>query len=77
MQYDMEMIIYELYNDIMQKDMHWEFTEVKVTKNVNMIFGKHFLNMDISAPIAHNSTLSGTYIYKIQMEGRGGKREDT
>ena len=41
MQYDMTMIIYELFNDIKHKEMHWEFTEIKVSKNKNSIFGKH------------------------------------
>ena len=34
MQYDLEMIIYELSNDIKQKEMHWEFTEIMVSKNM-------------------------------------------
>ena len=70
MQYDMKMIIYKLCNDIKQKDMHWEFTEIKVRKNEKLIFCKHFLNMDISATIRHNSTKFVTWIHKIRIEGR-------
>ena len=61
MQFDMEMLIYELCNDI---------TEIKVSKNENLIFCKHsFKNMDISAAVAHNSTKFVTYIHEIQMKG--------
>ena len=42
MQYDMEMIIYELSNDIKQKEMHWEITEIMVSKNKKMIFLQTF-----------------------------------
>ena len=38
MQYDMEMIISEPYNDTMQKEMPWEFTEIKISKNKHLIF---------------------------------------
>ena len=67
MQYDMEMIIYELSNDIKLKEMHWEFTEIMVSKTINkkLIFCKHFLNMDISAAITYNSSKFETWIYKI------------
>ena len=63
MQYDMEMIIYELCNDIKQKEMHLESTEIKVSKN--LIFYKHFFNMTISAAITHNSSKFETWIHKI------------
>ena len=63
----MEMIIYELCNDIKQKDMHWVFTEIKGSKNDIL---QTFFNMDISAAIAHNSTKCVTCIHEIQMEGR-------
>ena len=76
MQYDMELIICELCNDIKQKDMHWEFIEIKVSKNENLIFCKHFLNMDISAAIAYNSTKFVTCIHKIQMEGSMSQNVD-
>ena len=33
MQYDMEIMIYELYIDIKHKEMHLEFSEIKVNKN--------------------------------------------
>ena len=49
MHYDMEMIIYEQYNGIKQKEMHWEFTEIRASKNKNWIFLYFFFNMDISA----------------------------
>ena len=57
-------------NDIKQKDMHWEFTEIKGSKNDIL---QTFFNMDISAAIAHNyqiSTKFVTCIHEIQMEGR-------
>ena len=63
MQYDMKMIIYELCNDIKQKEMHSEFTEIKVSKN--LIFCKHVLNMTISAAITHNSSKFETWIHEI------------
>ena len=75
-QYDMELIICELCNDIKQKDMHWEFTEIKVSKNENLIFCKHFLNMDILASITYNSTKFVTCIHKIQMEGSVSQNVD-
>ena len=73
----MDIVIYELCNDIKQKDMHWEFTKIKVSKNENLIFCKHFLNMDISAAIAYNSTKFVTCIHKIQMEGSVSQDFDT
>ena len=52
MQYNMKMIIFELFINIKQKEMHWEFNAI----NENVFFCKHFLNMDISAAIKHNSS---------------------
>ena len=48
----MKMIIYKLFSDIKQKEMHWEFTAI----NENNFFCKHFFNIDISAAITHNSS---------------------
>ena len=55
MQYDMEMIICELCNDIKHKDMHWEFIEIRVSKNEDLIFSIIFLNMYSSAAITYIS----------------------
>ena len=56
MQYDMEMIICELCNDIKHKNMHWEFIEIRVSKNENLIYSNIFLNMDFSAAITYISS---------------------
>ena len=40
--------MYELTDDINNIKMHWGFAEIKVRKNENVFFHKHFLNMDIS-----------------------------
>ena len=42
MQYYMRMLIYELSNDIMQREIQQEFTEIKVSKNENSFFPNIF-----------------------------------
>ena len=62
------MLIYELSNDIMQREIQQEFTEMKVSKN-NFCFFKHFLNMDISAAVALSCSKFEMCIHEIHMEG--------
>ena len=71
MQYDMRsrMLVYELSNDIMQKEMQREITEMKVSKSKSLIFSKHFFNMDISAAVALNFSKFGICGPKTHMEG--------
>ena len=65
----MRMLIYELSNDIMQREIQQEFTEMKVSKNKKSFFSKHFLNMDISAAIALSCSKFEMCIHEIYMEG--------
>ena len=68
MQYDMEIIIYKLYIDIKHKEMHWEFTEIKVNKNKKILLT--FFEHEISAAITNISSKFETWIHTIHMEGR-------
>ena len=49
--------------------MHWNFTEIKESENENLFFFIHFLNMDISAPIADNPSKFKRYLHETLMEG--------
>ena len=37
----------------MQKKMHWEFTEISISKNESLFFWEYFFNTDLSVAIAH------------------------
>ena len=50
-EYDKEMLVYELFDDINNINMHEEYTEIIVRKKENVFFHKHFLNMDFSLNI--------------------------
>ena len=63
----MRMLIYELFNDIMQRQIQQEFTKMKVSKNKKLFYSKHFLNMDISAAIAFSSSKFEMCIHEIQI----------
>ena len=65
----MRMLIYELSNDVMQREIKQEFTEMKVSKNKKSFFSEHFLNKDISAIIAFSSSKFEMCIDEIHMEG--------
>ena len=65
----MRMLIYELSNDIMQREIQQEFTEMNVSKNKKLFFSKHFLNMDISAAIALSCSKFEMCIHEIDVEG--------
>ena len=51
----MEMLVYELSDDINHIKMHWEFTEIIVKENKNSFFHKYILNMDISPNILYKA----------------------
>ena len=63
------MLMYELSNDIMQRKIQQEITEMKVSKNKKLFFSKHLLNKDISATIAFSSSKFEMCIHEIHMEG--------
>ena len=63
------MLIYELSNGIMQREIQQEITEMKVSKNKKSFFSKHFLNKDISAVIVFSSSKFEMCIDEIHMEG--------
>ena len=65
----MKMIICKLSVDIMQKQMHSEFTEIIASENKNSFFSDQFLNMDISVDIPHITSKFKMCIYETLMEG--------
>ena len=69
MKYNMRMLIYELFSNIMQREIQQELTEIKVNKNKKSFFSKHFLNMDISVAIVFSSSKFEMWIHEIHMEG--------
>ena len=52
----MRILIYELFSDIMPREIQQELTEIKVNKNKKSFFSKHFLNMDILVAIVFSSS---------------------
>ena len=53
-----------------------EFTKMKARKNENLTSFKIFLNADILAAFAFNSSKFETYIFKIQIEGNVSQNVD-
>ena len=49
--------------------MQFEITEMLVRKSENVIFHKHFLNIDISLPFTHKPLKFSICIHEIWMEG--------
>ena len=49
--------------------MHFEITEILVRKSENVIFHKHFLNIDLSLPISYKPLKFSICIYEIWMQG--------
>ena len=72
----MRMLIYELSNDITQREIQQEFTEMKVSKNKKSFFFKHFLNKDISGAIAFSSLKFEMCIHEIHVEGSVSQNVD-
>ena len=72
----MRILIYELSNDIMQREIQQEFTEMKINRNKKSLFSKHFLNMDISAAIAFSPSKFEMCIHEIHMEGSVSQNVD-
>ena len=44
-----------IYTDVKEKEIHWEFTEIKISKMKNIFFA-NIINMNISVVIAHSSS---------------------
>ena len=69
MKYNNRMLIYELFSDIMQREIQQELTEIKFNKNKKTFFTKYFLNMNISVAIVFSSSKYEMWIHEIHMEG--------